>query len=64
MATLDEIDNLDVECGVIVNIIKDSRVSKDILCQQYPEYDKFVRRIDDYDEDRIFQNTISQKLFV
>lgn len=64
MDTLDEIDNLDIECGVIVNIIKDSRVSKDILCQQYPEYDKFVRRIDDYDKDRIFQNTISQKLFV
>ena len=64
MDTLDEIDNLDVECGVIVNIIKDSRVSKDILCRQYPEYDKFVRRIDDYDKDRIFQNTISQKLFV
>jgi FAD/FMN-containing dehydrogenase len=64
MDTLDEIDNLDVECGAIVNIIKDSRVSKDILCQQYPEYDKFVRRIDDYDKDRIFQNTISQKLFV
>ena len=64
MGTLDEIDNLDVECGVIVNIIKDSRVSKDILCRQYPEYDKFVRRIDDYDKDRIFQNTISQKLFV
>jgi len=64
MDTLDEIDNLDVERGAIVNIIKDSRVSRDILCQQYPEYDKFVRRIDDYDKDRIFQNTISQKLFV
>ena len=64
MDTLGEIDNLDVEHGVIVNIIKDSRVSRDILCQQYPEYYKFVRQIDDYDKDRIFQNTISQKLFV
>ena len=64
MDALDEIDNLDVECGVIANIIKDSRVSRNVLYKQYPEYDKFVRQIDDYDKDHIFQNTISQKLFV
>ena len=60
---LDQVDWLNSDYNCITNIIKDSRVSIGAVRQQYPEFDEFVSRLNEYDPARCFQNTISQKLF-
>ena len=44
------------------NIIKDSRLRKEVVAHQYPEYEEFSNRIHEYDKEHVFQNTISQRL--
>lgn len=61
--TLKRLDQINIEHGVITNIIKDSRVRGDVLKQQYSEFDEFLQKIHLYDPKRLIQNTISQKLF-
>ena len=60
---LKHLDRINIEHGCITNIIKDSRVEPDVLRRQYSGYDEFVTGIINYDQELMFQNIISQRLF-
>ena len=62
LQVLDRIDDLDNEYSAFANIIKDSRLRKEVVAHQYPEYEEFSNRIHEYDKEHVFQNTISQRL--
>ena len=62
-ACLQEIDELDIECGAIANIIKDARLSGETIRQQYAgEYEVFCQRLRDFDPKRRFVSALSSRL--
>jgi len=60
--TLAMIDRLNCDCNCITNILKDSRVPRWAIKEQYPEYDEFVTRLYEFDPRRSFRNSLSQRL--
>ena len=59
---MNELDKICVKLKIIPSIIKDSRLSKKIVEQCYPEYSKFRDLINTYDKKRIYKSEISQRL--
>ncbi|MBX9690247.1 MAG: FAD-binding oxidoreductase [Candidatus Obscuribacterales bacterium] len=56
------LDKLLLECRGIPNIIKDSRLSKEIVSQAYPEYELFRSALRDFDPKRIYKSELSERL--
>ncbi len=64
-ATLDllrQIDDLTIAVGGIPNIIKDSRLPKQVVQACYPEYERFRQELRAFDPRRIFKSEVSQRL--
>tara|TARA_B100000886_G_scaffold283276_1_gene207541 strand:+ start:3653 stop:4984 length:1332 start_codon:yes stop_codon:yes gene_type:complete len=59
---MSELDKICVKLKIIPSIIKDSRLSKKIVEQCYPEYSRFRDLINNYDKKRIYKSEISQRL--
>ena len=62
LETLELIDKLNCEFNCITNILKDSRVPRWAIKEQYTEYDQFVSGLQKFDPRRCFRNTLSQRL--
>ena len=56
------IDKLCIKYKAIPSIIKDSRLSKKIVENCYIYYQDFKNKLKNYDNKRIYQSTISNKL--
>lgn len=59
---LEELDVVDQENGVIANLSKDSRISRNAVRAQYSEYDLFRTQLRKYDSERIFVSQLSERL--
>ncbi len=59
---MSEIDKICLKLKIIPSIIKDSRLSKKIVEQCYPEYLRFKDSIYAYDKKRIYKSEISKRL--
>lgn len=62
LEVLDLVDKLNCELNCITNILKDSRVPRWAIKEQYADYEKFVSRLFELDPRRRFRNTLSQRL--
>ncbi len=58
------LDALNVDMGAIDNIAKDSRISRELIRREYPDYEKVRERMAAYDPNRQFASALSQKLSV
>lgn len=56
------LDQLMLECGGIPNIIKDSRLPRDVVQAAYPEFETFKNRLQEFDPARIYQSELSMRL--
>ncbi len=59
---MSEIDKICVKLKITPSIIKDSRLSKKVVEQCYPEYFRFRDLLNSYDKRRIYKSEISQRL--
>lgn len=59
---LSKIDELVISYKAIPNIIKDSRLPKNVVQECYPEYNEFKNILKKIDPDRIFKSHVSQQL--
>ena len=60
---LHKMDKLNSKFGCISNVVKDSRLSKETVIQQYQdEYHSFLTQLNEYDPRSLFSNHIAQKL--
>ena len=59
---MSEIDKICVKLRITPSIIKDSRLSKKVVEQCYPEYFRFRDLLNTYDKRRIYKSEISQRL--
>ncbi len=57
-----ELDRLLVNCKGAPNIIKDSRLSKEIVAATYPEYEHFRTLLHQFDPKRIYRSELSERL--
>jgi len=57
-----ELDRLATAHGAIANLIKDSRISRETVRAQYPEFDLFARRLRSVDPKRLFSTALSERL--
>ena len=62
LAFLHEVDALDSDHGCIANLIKDSRLSRDVARRQYTEFDAFAGALRRFDPNRIFRSSLSERL--
>jgi decaprenylphospho-beta-D-ribofuranose 2-oxidase len=58
----DALDEMNVEMKAIDNIAKDSRVTKDLIASEYPEYGKFRELLSAHDSSRQLASALSDKL--
>ena len=63
LKSLTEIDRVNISFGCITNLIKDSRVSRETIYEQYKHLDEFRTQLEAFSPNRTFQNLISQRLF-
>jgi len=61
-AMMAKLDELNVRHGAIDNVMKDSRLTAEIVRKQYPEYDSFRERLLAFDSRRRFQSELSKRL--
>jgi len=60
---LKKLDQINIKYGCITNILKDSRLSKDIVQKQYGnEYEKFKDDLINYDSNLIFKSNLSKRI--
>jgi hypothetical protein len=59
---LKELDQLVIRCDGAPNIIKDSRLSKEVVAACYPEYDLFRSQLRQFDPKRIYQSELAERL--
>lgn len=59
---LKELDDLVIRCAGVPNIIKDSRLSKDVVAACYPEYDRFRSLLKQFDSKRMYRSELSERL--
>jgi hypothetical protein len=60
---LKEIDKIDIKYNCVSNLVKDSRLSTEVIGKQYPHYEKFVNSVKEYDPTLKFSNLITEKIF-
>lgn len=56
------LDSLMGELQAIPNIIKDSRLTADLVSRLYPEYDLFCKTLRDFDPKRMYRSELSERL--
>ena len=61
--TLKEIDAIDIKYNCIVNLVKDSRISAELISKQYLDYKKYIDSVKKYDPKLRFSNLITEKIF-
>ncbi len=61
-AFLEFLDALTSELSLLPNIIKDSRLPRDVVARAYPEYEAFRRRLRDFDPARLYRSELSARL--
>lgn len=59
---LSTMDELVIEHGGIVNIAKDSRLSRDVVQKMYPEFTQFWTKLQKWDPSRRFTNEVRSRL--
>ena len=59
---LSYLDKLILDCGGIPNIIKDSRLPRELIEKAYPECDRFRRLLREFDSKRIYKSELSERL--
>ena len=59
---LNFIDELMCECGGWPNLIKDSRLSADVVARTYPGYDTFRSKLREFDPQRMYRSEMSDRL--
>jgi decaprenylphospho-beta-D-ribofuranose 2-oxidase len=59
---LAKVDDLLLKCGGKPNIIKDSRLTADVVRAAYPEFDKFKSTLREWDSKRLFRSELSERL--
>ncbi len=62
LAFLGELDALDGDHGAIANLIKDSRLTAEVVRRQYAGYDAFRGRLHGFDPARRFNSALSRRL--
>jgi decaprenylphospho-beta-D-ribofuranose 2-oxidase len=62
MRLLSELDDANIQFGVITNLLKDSRVSAEAARRQYRDYDTFSSALRAHDPERIFESSLSTRL--
>ncbi len=61
-ALCEELDSISTRHGAITNLIKDSRLPREVARAQYSEFDKFVKLLREIDPKRLFSNAMSERL--
>jgi decaprenylphospho-beta-D-ribofuranose 2-oxidase len=56
------LDQLVVELGAKPNIIKDSRLPREVVMQTYSEYERFRSALREYDRERVYRSALSDRL--
>ena len=59
---LKKLDEITISFGAIPYIAKDSRLTKEVVEQCYPEYYKFKQILNEIDPKRIFKSELSERL--
>jgi len=59
---LNLLDNLNAKHAAIVNIAKDSRLTRKIVESSYPEFEKFRSALSKFDPRRLFRSALSERL--
>lgn len=59
---MQELDRLVAQCKGIPNIIKDSRLSKEVVAKCFPEYERFRSLLHQFDPKRIYRSELSERL--
>lgn len=62
IAFLNELDRIDIQHGAKANLVKDSRLGKDVVEAQYPEYGAFRDALRRFDPERRFASDLSRRL--
>jgi decaprenylphospho-beta-D-ribofuranose 2-oxidase len=62
MALLSELDDLNTATGGRTAVLKDSRLTADVVRKQYPEYEHFRERLRAFDPARVFSSELSRRL--
>ena len=62
LALFADLDCLDGEMNARANILKDARLPKSAVEQQYPELDAFRRRLNIFDPDRLMRSALSERI--
>lgn len=56
------LDALTSELSLLPNLIKDSRLPREVVARAYPEYETFRRRLRDFDPARLYRSELSVRL--
>ena len=59
---MSKIDSLYEKYEILPSIIKDSRLTKDIFNMSYKNSYVFIKKLRDFDKERIYQSEISRRL--
>jgi decaprenylphospho-beta-D-ribofuranose 2-oxidase len=57
-----ELDELNINFGAITSVLKDGRLSANVVCRQYPEYIKFKEALQQFNPDNYFSSELSRRL--
>jgi decaprenylphospho-beta-D-ribofuranose 2-oxidase len=60
--TLPQLDKLVIVMGGLPNLIKDSRIPREVVAACYPELEKTRNALRNYDPDRLFRSELSERL--
>jgi len=60
--SLPRLDKLVIAMGGLPNLIKDSRIPRDVVAACYPELEKTRNALRNYDPDRLFRSELSERL--
>ena len=56
------LDRLVIDMGGLPNLIKDSRIPREVVAACYPELEKTRNALRNYDPDRLFRSELSERL--
>jgi decaprenylphospho-beta-D-ribofuranose 2-oxidase len=62
LSALPRLDELTIAAGGIPNIIKDSRLPRDVVKRCYPEYELLREELSTYDPERLYRSELSERL--
>jgi decaprenylphospho-beta-D-ribofuranose 2-oxidase len=62
LAFLEKLDAITLQHKGVVNLSKDSRISRDMAMKVFTHYDNFQKRLRNYDPERVFCSDLSNRL--